>query len=128
MKREALLGLRTVIYPAPDLEKARAFYSELLGKAPYFDQPFYVGFNVGGFELGLDPDVSVRGTGDAGGLAYWGVEDVRAAFDRAVVLGARPQQEPREVGGDIWVATVIDPFGNSVGLIQNPHFPNTEGA
>ena len=69
------LGLRTTVYPVTDLEKAKAWYSKLLGVAPYFDEPFYVGFNVGGFELGLDPDTSELKPGAGGAVAYWGVED-----------------------------------------------------
>lgn len=53
-----ILGLRTAIYPAPDLQQAKKWYSELLGQSPYFDQPFYVGFSVGGFELGLVPEAT----------------------------------------------------------------------
>ncbi|TMG98319.1 MAG: VOC family protein, partial [Betaproteobacteria bacterium] len=53
-----MLGLRTAIYPAPDLQKAKQWYSELLVQAPYFDEPFYVGFSVGGFELGLVPEAT----------------------------------------------------------------------
>jgi len=59
---DMILGLRTVIYPAPDLAAAKRWYSDLLGAAPYFDEPFYVGFSVGGFELGLVPD-AIPGTG-----------------------------------------------------------------
>ncbi len=67
-----ILGLRTAIDPAPDLAAAKAWYARVLGVEPYFDQPFYVGFAVGGFELGLVPD----GTpGHAGGTPFWGVPD-----------------------------------------------------
>ena len=59
------LGLRTAIYHAPELEKAKAWYAEVLGSAPYFDQPFYVGFNVGGYELGLQPDAERGSRGSA---------------------------------------------------------------
>ena len=75
--RELLLGLRTVIYPAPDLERAKAWYASVVGAAPYFDEPFYVGFDVGGYELGLDPDPAASG---AGPRTYWGVEDADAAL------------------------------------------------
>ena len=117
-----LLGLRTVIYKAPDLAKAKAWYSETFGISPYFDEPFYVGFNVGGFELGLDPDVSRREAGAGGSTAYWGVKDLAATLrqlgDRKVTIVAPLQ----EVGEGIKVATVADPFGNLIGLIENPHF------
>jgi predicted enzyme related to lactoylglutathione lyase len=116
-----LKGLRTVIYKVSDLAKAKAWYSQALGLAPYFDEPFYVGFTVGGFELGLDPDAPA--TNAAGGVqAYWAVEDVEAAYSGLVALGAAPHEAPKEVGGGIKVATVLDPFGNILGLIFNPHF------
>jgi predicted enzyme related to lactoylglutathione lyase len=114
-------GLRTVIYHVDDLPGAKEWYSRLLGVGPYFDEPFYVGFNVGGYELGLDPDVGGVARG-ANVVAYWGVEDAAAAYSRAQELGAGPHAEPREVGGGIIVATVTDPFGNVFGIIENPHF------
>jgi predicted enzyme related to lactoylglutathione lyase len=115
------LGLRTVIYHAPDLGKAKAWYAAAFGVAPYFDEPFYVGFQIGGFELGLDPDVSGVSVGN-NAVAYWGVSDIAAAYAHLIDLGAAPRQPVKDVGGDIMVATVADPFGNLVGLIQNPHF------
>jgi catechol 2,3-dioxygenase-like lactoylglutathione lyase family enzyme len=114
-----LLGLRTVIYPAPDLPQAKAWYSELLGQTPYFDQPFYVGFLVGGFELGLVPD----GTSSTlGPQPLWGVQNADAAYARLIELGATPLEPVTDVGEGIRVAAVIDPFGNRLGVIQNPHF------
>ena len=117
-----LLGLRTVIYHAPDLEKARAWYSSVLGLQPYFDQPFYVGYNVGGYELGLDPDASTTPGGKHGSVAYWGVTDAAASFERLISLGATARTVVQEVGDGIRVATVLDPFGNIFGIIENPHF------
>ncbi len=84
-------GLRTVIYHAPDLDKAKAWYSSVLGIAPYFDQPFYVGFSVGGYELALDPDASSTPGGTAGAVTYWGVADAQA---RSTVLS---RSEPPSV-------------------------------
>jgi predicted enzyme related to lactoylglutathione lyase len=125
MSPARFLGLRTTIYPVTDLAKARSWYSEVLGVKPYFDEPFYVGFNVGGFELGLDPDTSAQPPGAAGGVAYWGVEKADEAWARLLKLGATPASPVRDVGGGIRVATVKDPFGNVFGIIENPHFPNT---
>jgi catechol 2,3-dioxygenase-like lactoylglutathione lyase family enzyme len=115
-------GLRTVIYHVSDLEKARQWYSEALGIKPYFDQPFYVGFNVGGFELGLDPDPGEDGEGIGGSVAYWGVSNADEAFARLLELGASVHRVVREVGDDIRVAAVRDPFGNVLGIIENLHF------
>jgi predicted enzyme related to lactoylglutathione lyase len=115
------LGLRTVIYHVPDLGKAKDWYTAAFGVAPYFDQPFYVGFQIGGFELGLDPDVS-RVTVGNNAVAYWGVSDIEAAHARLIGQGAEGRQPVTDVGGDIRVASVADPFGNVIGLIDNPHF------
>jgi len=115
-------GIRTVIYHAPDLAKAKAWYSAVLGIQPYFDQPFYVGFNVSGYELGLDPDAASTPGGKAGAVAYWGVADAQAAYDRLISLGSVERSAVQEVGEGIRVATVFDPFGNIFGIIQNPHF------
>jgi predicted enzyme related to lactoylglutathione lyase len=117
-----LQGLRTVIYHVPDLARAKAWYREAFGIEPYFDEPFYVGFNVGGYELGLDPDASGAAAGAGGVVAYWGVERLEAALDHFVGRGASVRSPAQEVGGDIRVATVTDPFGNLIGLIENPHF------
>ena len=114
-----ILGLRTAIYPVPDLDAAKRWYGQMLGQAPYFDQPFYVGFAVGGFELGLLPEGQ---PGTAGPQPLWGVADIEAAFARLVALGATPIEPVTEVGEGIKVAAVRDPFGNRFGLIQNPHF------
>jgi predicted enzyme related to lactoylglutathione lyase len=114
-------GLRTVIYHVDNLEKAKAWYTEVLGIKPYFDQPFYVGFNIGGFELGLDPDMSGVSKGN-NAVAYWGVKDAAAAYKRMLELGAKKHSDVNDVGSGIRVATVTDPFGNIFGIIENPHF------
>ena len=120
--KTSILGLRTVVYHVPDLDRAKAWYSSVLGIEPYFDQPFYVGFNVGGYELGLDPDPSAGSPGPGGTGAYWGVEDAEATHVRLLALGGREHGGVRDVGEGIRVATVEDPFGNLFGIIENPHF------
>ena len=115
-----LLGLRTVKYTAPDLTKAKGWWKEIFGITPYFDEPFYVGYNVGGFELGLDPNAAM--TGDGGTLAYWGVADLESELRRVAGLGVRVVESLQEVGEGIKVAAIEDPFGNRIGLIENPHF------
>jgi predicted enzyme related to lactoylglutathione lyase len=116
-----LLGLRTVIYPAPDLAGAKAWWTELLGFAPYFDEPFYVGFEVGGYELGLLPNADPAD----GALTYWGVADVEAAVAAAGARGATVHTPAVEVGEGIVTATVTTPQGSIVGFIYNPHFAAT---
>ena len=115
-------GLRTVIYHAPDLAKTKDWYAKALGIEPYFDQPFYVGFNVGGYELGLDPDTSSTPGGEGGVVAYWGVANAEESLRRLVSLGASERSAVQEVGEGIRVATVFDPFRNILGIIENPHF------
>ena len=118
-----ILGLRTAIYPVGDLAAAKQWYERVLGVAPYFEQPFYVGFAVGGFELGLVPDGE---PGVAGPQPLWGVADAVQAFARLVELGAAPLDAVTEVGGGIKVGAVTDPFGNRFGIIENPHFDATK--
>ena len=119
-----ILGLRTAIYRVEDLERAKEWYGAVLGKKPYFDEPFYAGFDVGGFELGLQP----RKPGDPGPVggggvvAYWGVQDADDAYSRLLELGATERGGVQDVGDGIRVATVLDPFGNVFGVIENPHF------
>ena len=113
-------GLRTVVYYVNDMANARDWYSSILGIAPYFDEPFYVGFNVAGFELGLHPDDGK--TKGEGQVPYWGVENADTAYQRLLELGATPNDEVEDVGGGIKVASVKDPFGNVFGIIENPHF------
>jgi catechol 2,3-dioxygenase-like lactoylglutathione lyase family enzyme len=119
MSSSAFKGLRTVIYAVDDLDAAKDWYTRILGTEPYFDEPFYVGYNIGGYELGLSPDAAdERGSP----VAYWGVDDAEAALERLLDLGATPHGDVEDVGDGIRVATVEDPFGNVVGIIENPHF------
>jgi predicted enzyme related to lactoylglutathione lyase len=112
-------GLRTVVYPVTDLPAGAPWYTAVLGAAPYFDQPFYVGFTVGGFELGLIPD----GTpGEAGAQAYWGTPDAEAELARLLALGASLASPLQDVGDGVRLFTVQDPFGNLFGVIENPQF------
>lgn len=118
----SFLGLRTVVYRVADLEKAKAWYSEVLGKQPYFDQPFYVGFNIAGYELGLVPDAKASTSRDSTGIAYWGVNDAKTAYERLLKMGAAAHEPIQDVGEGIIVGAVTDPFGNIFGVIHNPHF------
>ena len=116
------LGLRTTAYYVSDMAKARDWYAQILGVEPYFDEPFYVGFNVAGYELGLQPSEAEPTQKAEGVVSYWGVEDAAAALKHLVDRGAQLHEDVQDVGGDIKVATVKDPFGNIFGVIENPHF------
>ncbi len=113
-----LRGLRSGFFHVDDLTAARDWYAGLLGYPPYFDESFYVGFDVEGYELGILPG------GGAGGASHpaWAVDDPRAFVDRAVAMGATVDEEPTDVGEGIISAAVVDPFGNTLGVIFNPHF------
>jgi predicted enzyme related to lactoylglutathione lyase len=115
------LGLRTAIYQVSNLKHAKRWYADVLGVEPYFDQPFYVGFNVGGFELGLQQEKPARAAVE-NVVAYWGVQNIEAEYERLLKLGAEGHNAVQDVGDGIKVAVVRDPFGNTFGLIDNPHF------
>lgn len=116
-------ALMTAIYPAPDVPKAKAWYAQAFGVEPYFDEPFYVGFNVGGFELGLVPvEGELHQPGNRGVVAYWGTDDADATWAHLTKLGAKPLDPVKDVGGGIRVGVLADPFGNALGVIENPHF------
>ena len=117
-----ILGLRTVAYKVEDITKAKEWYSKAFAQEPYFDEPFYVGFNIGGYELGLQPvegDENVVGNSV---VTYWGVDDIEIALQQMLDLGAAKNDEPLDVGGGVVVASVMDPWNNIIGLIYNPHF------
>lgn len=116
-----ILGLRTAGYhvPADKLGEAKAWYTKAAGVAAYFDEPFYVGFNVGGFELGLQPTDK---QGPGGTVAYWGTKDIAAEVKRLEEIGAAVVEPIQDVGEGIKVCTLADPFGNLLGVIENPHF------
>ena len=116
------LGLATVIYQVPDLAHAKAWYAQAFAQQPYFDQPFYVGFSIGGYELGLHPDLAEGQPGPGGSVAYWRVGNIEAALEHFVMVGATLVASPTEGGEGIKVARVADPFGNVIGLIENPQF------
>lgn len=117
--KNAILGLRTVGYKVADLQKAKEWYTKAFNTEPYFDEPFYVGFNIAGYELGLQPDEATTGNNV---VTNWGVDNIEAEFERFLQLGAGIHEAPQNVGGEIMVASVYDPWGNIIGLIYNPEF------
>ncbi len=112
--------LRTVIVHVPDLAAAVSWYTKATGVAPYFHEPFYAGFDIGGTELGLDPDPKSGAAGRGGSAPYWRVQNVDVAHAHLLSIGGTPSGAIRNVGGGIRVASVLDPFGNVVGVIEIP--------
>lgn len=117
-----ILGLRTCVYFVPEdqLTAAKEWYAKVTGLAPHYDTPYYVGFGVGGFELGVHPGGQAPGPG--GAVCYWGTPDIAAELARLKGLGAKEVTAIQDVGGGIKLATIADPWGNLIGVIENPHF------
>ena len=122
MSASAILGLRTTIYFVSNLDNAKIWYAQAFQTQPYFDQPFYVGFNIGGYELGLQPEENPVSEKSANVISYWGVNDIEKEYNRLLKLGATEHEKPTNVGGELMVASLKDPWGNCIGLIYNPEF------
>jgi len=116
-----ILGLRTCVYMVADLEEAIIWYTKAFKTEPYFNEPFYVGFNIAGYELGLQT-VQKETQKPRNIFTYWGVDDIQSEFKRFINLGATIDEAPNNVGGQIEVCSVIDPWNNIIGLIYNPEF------
>lgn len=115
-------GLRTAKYTARDLAAAKKWYTDVLGSVPYFDEPFYIGYNVGGFELGITPDPHAARDRPEAGIAYWGVADAEKTYARLLSKGAVTLEPVQDVGGGVKIGSVRDPFGNVFGVVENPAF------
>lgn len=128
-----LRGLTTVSFYADDMEAAKRWYTALLGAEPYFirpappNPPAYIEFRIGDYqhELGVidrryAPDDS--STGPAGAVVYWHVDDVTATLAKLLYLGAKEREAPLDRGAGFITASVVDPFGNILGIMYNPHY------
>ena len=115
-------GLRTAIFKVEDLNAAVKWYTDAFGTGPYFNEAFYVGFNIGGYELGLIPSELKPEEKSDNVMVYWAVDDVEDSFQRLISLGASSHEQPHNVGGPLMVASVRDPWNNVLGLIYNPDF------
>ena len=109
-------SMQTVIYPVKDLAQAKTVFAGLLGVEPLMDAPYYVGYRVGGVDVGLDPGGHSQGM--TAPVPYWNVDDIQASLQGLLEAGATVQQPVRDVGGGKLVATVTDADGNPIGLIQ----------
>ena len=117
MSASSVQGIKTVLHPVSDVEKATAVYSALLGVAPQTDSSYYVGFDVAGQHVGLLPGGGPQGLTSP--VAYWQVDDIEAKLAEVTAAGATVKDAPKDVGGGRVVASVIDPDGNILGLIQD---------
>jgi lactoylglutathione lyase len=120
--KPTILGLRTTIYKVPDLEAAKAWYNKAFRSEPYYDSIYYIGYNIGGYELGLHPYEGKEVPLGENVFSYWGVGDIQVEYAHFINLGATEFEPITNVGGDIELACVKDPWGNLVGLIYNPAF------
>jgi predicted enzyme related to lactoylglutathione lyase len=110
-------GIKTVLHPVSDLAKAKPVYAALLGVEPQADSPYYVGFDAAGQQIGLVPDGGPQGMTSP--VAYWHVEDIEAKLAEVTAAGATVNEAAHDVGGGRLVATVTDPDGNVLGLLQD---------
>jgi predicted enzyme related to lactoylglutathione lyase len=117
MTSSATEGVKTLLHPVTDLEKAKPVYEALLGVAPMADAPYYVGFEANGQHIGLVPDGASQGMTSP--VAYWQVADIEAKLAEVTAAGGTVKDPPREVGGGRVVATFTDPDGNVLGLSQD---------
>lgn len=108
-------GMRTIIYPVNDVSRAKKNFRLLLGVDPHADQPYYVGFRIGDQEIGLDPNGHKEGM-----TGYYHVEDIKKTLQSLVEGGAQIVQQVKNVGGGKLIASVKDPEGNIIGLLQMP--------
>ena len=110
-------GIKTVLHPVTDLDRAKAMYTALLGIPPQADSPYYVGYEVAGQQIGLVPSGGPQSMTSP--VAYWHVPDIEAKLAEVTAAGATVKEPPRNVGGGRLVATVTDPDGNILGLLQD---------
>ena len=118
MTSSATQGIKTVLHPVTDLDRAKAVYTALLGEPPAHDAPYYVGYDVAGQHIGLVPGGAQQGM--AGPVDYWHVPDINAKLAEVIAAGGTVKDAPRDVGFGRVVATFTDPDGNVLGLLEDP--------
>jgi predicted enzyme related to lactoylglutathione lyase len=118
MNGSSTQGIKTVLHPVSDLPRATAVYTALLGVPPQTESSYYVGFEAAGQQIGLVPGGGPQGMSSP--VAYWHVPDIEAKLAEVIAAGATVKEPARDVGGGRLVATVTDPDGNVLGLLQDP--------
>jgi predicted enzyme related to lactoylglutathione lyase len=111
-------GIKTILYPVNDVNRAKKLFNQLLDSKPHTDTPYYVGYKLGDQEIGLVPNGFSQGM--TGPLGYYHVDDIRKSLQLIVSAGGKVLQEGRDVGGGKLAASVQDSEGNPIGLIQMP--------
>ena len=120
MSTSSTMGVKTILHPVSDVEKAKPVYTALLGMEPIADSPYYVGYEAEGQQIGLVPN---RGGGATSPVAYWHVSDIEAKLAEVTAAGGTIKEPPRDVAQGRLVATFTDADGNVLGLIQDPEAP-----
>ena len=110
-------GIKTVLHPVSDLAAATPVYTALLGTEPAHEADYYVGYDAFGQHIGLVPGAAAQGMTVP--VAYWHVPDIEAKLAELTTAGAAVKESPRDVGGGRLVATVTDPDGNVLGILQD---------
>jgi predicted enzyme related to lactoylglutathione lyase len=118
MSDSSTMGIKTVLHPVSDVDKAKPVYTALLGIPPSADAPYYVGYEAAGQQIGLVPGAGPQAMTSP--VAYWHVADIEAKLTEVTAAGAKVKESPRDVGAGRLVATFTDPDGNVLGLIQDP--------
>ena len=111
-------NVKVIVYPVQDLARAKTLYGTFLGLAPYADSSYYVGFKVGGIDIGLDPNA--HGRGITGPVAYVQVDDIQQRLQALLEAGAQSLQAVTDTGNGRLIASVKDSDGNIIGLLQDP--------
>lgn len=111
--------LATTVYYVKDLDEAKEWLFNVFSIKPYFDEPFYAGYDVGGYELGLLPGERPPSNNI---VSYWRVDNIQQAIETYISRGAEAGESIEDVGEGVKVATIVDPFGNHFGIIENAHF------
>ncbi len=129
---QTLRGMATITFFATDMQAAKDWYSELLGIEPYFKQPTtgalaYIEFRIGDYqhELGIINSAYARHntTISGGAVTYWHVDDLETTLAKLISMGATVHEPITKRGDSSFVtASVIDPFGNILAIMTNPHY------
>jgi predicted enzyme related to lactoylglutathione lyase len=130
-KIQTLRGIATISFWADDVSAAKKWYTELLGIEPYFVRPEsgtpeYIEFRIGDYELELgiiNSEYAPQSISNPGGaIVYWYVDDIEAVLEKLKAMGAKEYEPLTPRGEGFITASVVDPFGNILGIMNNPHY------